>query len=470
MAALALALPSIPGASCPSAAAALAAAGLGPVCRLASGAASIAGSAASTVVGFGAGSVLDAVAGWVSSGAVWLLGQIGGVLAATTKVDIGATWFTSHYRTMAALAGLVIVPLLLAGVIQAIHRQSATMLLRSVLINVPLAVLLTAVAVQLVELGLVLTDSMSSAVAQGSGVDTGHLFTSMIGVLASPAVGSDPVVPTFIVLLGSLAVVIGAFLLWVELLIREAAVYVAVLFLPLALASLAWPAISHWCRRLVDTLVALILGKFVIVSILSLAVGAMASGAGTGPPGSTGHGFSDLLGGAALLVLAAASPWTLLRLLPMVEAGAVGHLEGAGRRAYQSAVGPVRSLADTAIRLTGAAGGGEVGLALAAGSGGGAGTDGGTGGSGGSGAGPSGTLGGGGGGSPPDLGPSSTDRTGVGSVSPPGGNIPAFRTTPGAGEAYEASLRQDGYAPDGSRLPGTAGSPPPQEPPGRGGG
>ena len=70
-------------------------------------------------------------------------------------------------------------------------------------------------------------------------------------------------------------------MVWVELLIRAAAVYVAVLFLPLALASLAWPAIAHWCRRLVDTLVALVLGKFVIVSVLSLAAGALAGGTGS---------------------------------------------------------------------------------------------------------------------------------------------------------------------------------------------
>ena len=44
---------------------------------------------------------------------------------------------------MAALAGVVIVPLLLLGIIQAIYRQSVSMLLRSVVVNVPLALLLT---------------------------------------------------------------------------------------------------------------------------------------------------------------------------------------------------------------------------------------------------------------------------------------------------------------------------------------
>ena len=87
-------------------------------------------------------------------GATWLLGQIGAVIAETTTIDLGASWFTAHYQTMVALAGVVIVPMLLLGIMQSIYRQNASMLVRSVLVNVPLAILLTAVAVKLVQLGL----------------------------------------------------------------------------------------------------------------------------------------------------------------------------------------------------------------------------------------------------------------------------------------------------------------------------
>ena len=87
---------------------------------------------------------------------------------------------------------------------------------------------------------------------------------------------------TFVLLLVGLLVAAAAFVLWLELLVRAAAVYVAVLFLPLALAALVWPAVSHWCRRLVETLAALILSKFVIVATLSLAAGAVASGTAGG--------------------------------------------------------------------------------------------------------------------------------------------------------------------------------------------
>jgi hypothetical protein len=464
----ALGIPSIPGLACPSPAGALGAVGLGPACQAAGG---IAGAAASQAAGFGVSSVLDAVAGWVSAGGVWLLGQIGSFLDTTTSVDLGASWFADHFRTMAGLAGVVIVPLLLFGVIQAIHRQSASMLVRSVVVNVPLAILLTAVAVKLVQLGLALTDSMSATVAQGAGLDTNHFFSATITALSGPATGGPPT-PTFVVLMGGLAVVFGAFLLWVELLIRSAAIYVAVLFLPLALASLAWPAIAHWCRRLVDTLVALILSKFVIVSVLSLAAGALAGGTGSTPAGSgtaaagpnagsnAGQGgFTDVLGGAALLMLAAFAPWALFRLLPFLEAGAVGHLEGAGRRTSQTALGPSRTLAQHAMRVAAdSASGGtsEVGLAMAA-AGGGVASGAAAGGvAGGAGAEPSGGGTGSGSGSP-DLGRSSLEKQGIGSATPPGASVAKRGPHPAAGEVYNNVMQQGGPYEE----PPAGGAPPP---------
>jgi hypothetical protein len=456
-------LPGVPGTSCPSAASALATAGLGPVCQVASGITGAAGSVAGQVAGLGVDSVLNALGNWVSDGATWLLTQVGAVLDTTTSVDLSAPWFATHYATMAALAGVVVVPLLLCGVIQSVYRQSASLLVRSVVVNVPLALVLTGVAVKLVELGLAVTDAMSSAVAQGAGVDAGHFMAPVTLALSGATATGASGVPAFVLFLGSLAVVAGAVMVWIELLIRSAAVYVAVLFLPLALASLAWPAIAHWCRRLVDTLVALILGKFVIVSVLSLAAGALAGAGGSG-----GGGFAAVLGGAALLILAAFSPWALFRLLPFLEAGAVGHLEGVSARARQQVATPVRGLAQVAMRAaaagsvagaagaagtTGLAGGSLLGSASAGGSLGG-GMGGGTatapgwggpaggGGAGGSGPSRGGTGGRGAGQDGPLGGTSSARSTGVGTVRSPGWGIPVYPAHPEASAAVRRMMAE----------------------------
>ncbi len=293
---------------------------LNPICQ----AGSIGGSLASS----GFESVLSGISQWVASGAEWLLSQIGDVLSSTTTVDVGATWFKSHYGQMTALAGVVILPMLLASTLQAVIRQNPGQLIKTFLLQLPLALLLAVVAIQIVVLSLSATDAMSDAVAGGSNADVSSLLTGVTSGLVAAA--ADPTIASFVLLLISLLIAVAAFVLWLELLIRAAAVYVAVLFLPLALATLVWPAVSHWCRRLVETLAALIISKFVIVATLSLAAGAVSSG--TAGSGSHGSGFSSVLAGGALLLMATFVPFAILRMIPAVEAGAVAHLDGLRER------------------------------------------------------------------------------------------------------------------------------------------
>lgn len=297
----------------------------------------ICGSAANlgtSILSAGAGDVLGAIAAGVAQGAGWLLGQIGGVITTTTSIDLGAAWFRDHYGVMLALSAVVLLPLVLASVVQAIFHQSASSLLRTVLVHLPVALLLGAVAVQLVQLALAATDAMSTAVTSGSSGSVGTALSGLASSLSAQATGGGAGVPTFVTLLGALFVSLGALFLWVELLVRSAAVYVATLFFPLALASLVWPAVSGWCRRLVETVVALVLSKFVIVAVLGLAIGALGTGDGS---------MSDELAGGALLLLAAFAPFTLLRLVPMVESQAAHQLEGVRHRVQQAALSGPRS-------------------------------------------------------------------------------------------------------------------------------
>ncbi len=309
---------------------------LNPVCQI--------GSLGGSLAASGFESVLNGISQWVASGAEWLLGQIGSVLASTTSIDVGATWFRTHYGQMTALAGVVILPMLLVSTLQAVLRQNPGQLVRTYLMQLPLALLLAVVAIQVVILSLSATDAMSDAVAGGTGADVASLLSTVTKGLVTAA--ADPTIASFVLLLVGLLVAVAAFVLWLELLIRAAAVYVAVLFLPLALATLVWPAVSHWCRRLVETLAALILSKFVIVATLSLAAGAVSSGA-SGAPNS--GGFSAVLAGGALLVMATFVPFAILRLIPAIEAGAVGHLDGLRARGTAALTLPLRSAAGHAL-------------------------------------------------------------------------------------------------------------------------
>lgn len=445
---------------------------LDPVCQVAS----TVGGIGATVATAGIDAVLSGLSQWVASGAEWLLGQIGAVLLTTTTVDVSASWFRLHYGQMTALAGVVVLPLLVVSTLQAVYKQNAAQLLRAFFVQLPLALLLGVVAIQLVNLCLSATDAMCTAVAGGSDSAVTALLSGVTSGIIK-AVG-DPSMASFVLLLVGLLIAVAAFVLWLELLIRAAAVYVAVLFLPLALATLVWPSVSHWCRRLVETLAALILSKFVIVATLSLA--ASAAGSGTAGTGSHGAGFASVLAGGALLVLSTFVPFAILRLIPMVEAGAVGHLEGVRQRSTDVLTRVPRSAAAFAMSEGMAAAGGarlqaQAGLpgTHGKGEGVGRGPSGAGGGHGGAGGGGGGGTGGGGG----------QEGQGAESNWENGGLIPTadgmMQGIPGSGEAVTARMEESERAPrprgpkpilgatespTGSALPKGSGEPLGEEP------
>jgi hypothetical protein len=284
---------------------------------------------AGSVLGGAAAVFFDAAGTWVAEGAVWLLGQVGHALSATSSVDLGAGWFTGHERVMATIAAAVVLPMACCATILAVYRQDASMLMRTFLVQLPLALLLTGVAVELVRLSLAITDNLSAQVLAAGGVDTEHLLAPVAAFLLS----TGPVLPAFVLFVGALLVAFASMLLWLKLVVRSTAITAATLFLPLALAGLVWPAVSHWCRRLAETIAALVLSKLVIAAVLSLAAGALASGSG----------FGTVVVGISLLIVATTAPFTLLRLVPAVEAGAVGHLESSRRRLGTAATAPLRA-------------------------------------------------------------------------------------------------------------------------------
>ena len=181
---------------------------LSPLCQAAGG-------VGSGLLGSGVGGVLGALSSWVADGAAWLIGQIGGVLSSSTTIDLGAGWFTAHYRTMVGLAAVVLLPLLLLSVIQAVYRQSVAGLVRVVAVQLPLALVLAGAAVELVQLALAATDALSTTISSGSGTDVQQALSQVASALASQAAGGPA--PAFVVLLGALLVAFGAFMLWVEL-------------------------------------------------------------------------------------------------------------------------------------------------------------------------------------------------------------------------------------------------------------
>jgi hypothetical protein len=296
----------------------------------------LAGDGAKAAAAGAARASFDAFTSWVADGASALLSRVGDLIAKTTDVKLGAQPFLDQFDLMRRVGVLIVLPMLMAALIGAVIHRDPSRLARAVGLHLPLAVLGSFVAVELTTIGLQLTDQLSLMVSRNVGSNSDNLFGRVargVGVLA--ALGK-PDLGGFLALVAAVLVAAGALLIWVELLLRASAIYVAVLFLPVALAGLVWPATARWAKRLVELLAALILSKFVIVAVLSLAVGMVANS----------DGVDVALSGGALLLLAGFAPFVLLRLTPVVEAAAIGHLEGIERR-------PVARAAATGTQLMG---------------------------------------------------------------------------------------------------------------------
>jgi hypothetical protein len=261
---------------------------------------------------------------WVATGAASLVGALAKALSSSTDPVLGLAAFGSEFHLMALLSAAVALPLVALGAIQAIARQDPSGLLRSVLIRLPLALLFTGVSVQIVALGLSATDQASAALIGADGDPARQLLSGLVSALGQPATFGLAAFGGFLLALSAGVV---AFALWLELVVRSAAIAAASLFLPLALVGLAWPATSHWARRLGETLAALVLSKLVIAAVLALAAGLLLDSSG----------LAALVQGVALLAMAAFAPFALLKLVPVIEAGAIAHLEGMGRRSVRAA-------------------------------------------------------------------------------------------------------------------------------------
>jgi len=273
---------------------------------------------------------LVAVGAWVLLGARSALTETGKIIDRTTSPQLQSTWFSSTYWRIAGLAAVLTMPFLFAAAVQALMRSDLAMLARATFVHLPLSLIAVGIAAPVTMLLLAASDQMSAVMASAAG-NAGTRFLSHTSHLIAglALVGAAP----FIAFAVGLFTVAAAVVLWLELLMREAAVYVVVLMLPLAFASFVWPARRVWAVRSIELLVALILSKFAIVAVLALGGAAL---------GQSGYcGVTGMLAGLVLVTMGAFAPWAMVRLLPLAElaSGAAGSLRGEGLKIRRAAEG-----------------------------------------------------------------------------------------------------------------------------------
>ena len=244
-----------------------------------------------------------------------------------TSADVTAPWYSQLYGRVAGFAaGVALLALLVALAEGATLGDGA--LVAAALRAVPYAAIMTAAATSLVMLTLAIVDAASTQIAGPNMHDVTHvlhiaaaLFVALGLVAKASALGAAH--GGALVKLGMIAKLaafpaamfaifgaLAAAAVAAELLLREVAIYAAVLFLPLILAARIWPRLRHAGERLGRLLGAVILSKLVLVVTLAMLAGAILHG-----------GLSGLAVGIAGLLAVALMPGMFYGLFVLAEHG-----------------------------------------------------------------------------------------------------------------------------------------------------
>lgn len=276
---------------------------------------------ASSLAKQAAGSVLDAMGSGLTAAAAWVVAEVMRLIQTATTPEMGAGWFTTELPLMEKVAITVILPVLMVATIGPVLHQDGRRLFRVWAVGLPVGLFAGLAGSQLAGWGLAATDALCGMVIGSHSQDLGKQFAA---AMTSRTISAAPL---FVQIILAVLTLCGAILVWLELTVRSAGVYVATFFMPLALAAYIWPATIGVAKRAVEILAALILSKFVIVASISLGLAAL-----------TGGGVDAPLSGAAILLIAAFAPFSLFRLAPVVEAAVIGHLEGMSHRPGRAAM------------------------------------------------------------------------------------------------------------------------------------
>ena len=279
------------------------------------------GGAAGNVAGSIAGGVVALFLGYLADAGAWLVSHLIGLAGPNADPNLDATWFRTQWPAIRVVVEAGVVPLLMVATIGAVLRQDLKRLGRIWGVGVPVAVTCAAAGIVLTKYAMSFTDALTNNVTGAGGLDVAPALAhlSFDGV----ATGSPVLVTAAVYLLA----IVGAVFVWLELVLRESAIYVVLFFMPLALATYVWPASAGVAKRTVQILLALILSKFVIFTTIALGLAAV----------SADSRLDQQFAGAGILLLASFAPFALMKLAPIVEVAAISHLEGMSHRPFRAA-------------------------------------------------------------------------------------------------------------------------------------
>jgi type IV secretion system protein TrbL len=277
------------------------------ICEAAGEAVGAAGGLVGEAASAAGNGIMNSLASWMIEAATQITVFVSREMQQTTTPQLESAWYLTQFRPMADLGAALSLLVAMIGLASAAIRRSPEAL-AATLVGMVRAGLGTALVIPLTVIGVGIADQISSAVLTASP----HTFWATIahawGTKGFGGFGSSA-----LAMLIALIEVFAGIFVWLELIVRDAAIYVIPLFFAATLAAAIWPVLSAWPGRLARLLLLFVILKPVALIVLSLAGGAAA--AGLSFSGGVSGSVGTILAAIVIFALAGFAPWALMYLL-----------------------------------------------------------------------------------------------------------------------------------------------------------
>ncbi|MFF2013281.1 hypothetical protein ACFVWY_30050 [Streptomyces sp. NPDC058195] len=249
---------------------------------------------------------LSSLARGCADAAAWIVDKLSEAVKSTANVDFTNTKFLQQYAIVfAASTVLTLVLWLLAVAKRAIRGVPLTTAISEAVGYLWLTVLASAFTPLILYTIVSATDGVTEIIASSSGGQTDVFFGSFAEALKKGSdIGGGPIM----LIVVSLVSILAAGILWLELVIRAALLYVGALLGTVVYAGLVDKNMWGHVRRWAGIMIAVIMVKPVIVVVLGLA-GALSQDDGP-------NAVSAVVSGLAIILLAIFASAMIYRFVP----------------------------------------------------------------------------------------------------------------------------------------------------------
>ncbi|MEU9475777.1 hypothetical protein [Streptomyces sp. NPDC048191] len=249
---------------------------------------------------------LSSLAKGCAEAASWTIGKLSKAVKETANVDFTNPKFLQQYAIVFAASTILTLLLwLLAVAKRAVRGVPLTTAISEAVGFLWLTVLASAFTPLILYTVVSATDGVTDVLAKATGDQADTFFGTFSGALGKGTdIGGGPIM----LIVVSLVSILAAGVLWLELVIRAALLYVGALLGTVVYAGLVDKNLWGHVRRWAGIMIAVILVKPVIVIVLGLA-GALSSG--NGP-----DAFSAVVSGLAIILLAIFASAMIYRFVP----------------------------------------------------------------------------------------------------------------------------------------------------------